>query len=86
MEPNFRLIIKQSDGTYAWDDDGGLADFGGIEPKAGDLYCRTIGVGESSRHQTFRVLYRLFKEQRIGVVAEWADNPSEDLIKALEDR
>jgi hypothetical protein len=87
MEPIFRLIIKESDGTYGWADDLALADFGGIEPKAGDLYSRMVGGSESWRHrQTFRVLYRVFKGQRIGVVAERADNPpeDEDLMKALE--
>jgi hypothetical protein len=87
MEPNFRLIIKNRDGTYQWADDLALADFGGIEPKAGDLYSRVVGVSESWRHrQTFRVLYRVFKEHRIGVVAESTDNDlPEDLIKVLED-
>ena len=34
MEPFFRLIIKDRDGTHGWGDDLGLADFGGIEPKS----------------------------------------------------
>lgn len=85
MEPIFRLIVKNRDGTYRWADDLALADFGGIEPKAGDLYSRMVGVGESWQHrQTFRVLYRVFKERRIGVAAEPADDLPEDLMKALE--
>src|ERR1700745_493079 len=74
MEPVFQLIIKDSDGTYGGADDLALADFGGVEPKAGDLYSRTVSTAGGRHRQTFRVLYRVFKEHRIGVVAEWTDD------------
>jgi hypothetical protein len=85
MEPFFRLIIKDRDGTHGWGDDLGLADFGGIEPKAGDLYCRMVGSGSQRHRQVFRVLCRVFKGQRIGVLAEWVDDLPQDVITVLED-
>jgi hypothetical protein len=85
MEPFFRLIIKGRDGSHVWGDDLNLADFGGIEPKAGDLYCRIVGSGSQRHRQAFRVLHRVFKGQRIGVLAEWADDLPDDVITALED-
>jgi hypothetical protein len=64
-----------------------LADFGGIEPKAGDLYCRMQGEGESWEHrETFRVVCRMFFKGRTGLVAEPIDhwNVREDLFRALK--
>jgi hypothetical protein len=86
MEPFFRLIIRDKGGAHRWADDLNLADFGGIEPQAGDLYCRVIRMGSQRQQQTFRVLGRVMKDQRIGILAEWADNLPEDLIEVLEDR
>jgi hypothetical protein len=85
MEPVFRLIIKSRDGTtYDVADEMNLADFGGVQPRAGDFYVRTVSFGGQQRRQVFRIVGCVFKEHRVGILAEWADLP-EAVTIALDD-
>ena len=87
MEPFFRLMGKHRDGTgCGWIDNFNLADFGGIEPKSGDLYCRMVRYDGQQHRQTFRVLHRVFKDHRIGVLMEQVDDLPDRFITLLEDR
>jgi hypothetical protein len=86
MGPFFKMIVKDRDGDHHWVEDLGIADFGGVEPKAGDVYCQIVTTGGQRHQQAFRVLCRVFKEQRIGLLMEWVDDLPEDLITVLEDR
>jgi hypothetical protein len=79
----FRLIIRDRDGTHRVADELALADFGGVEPVAGDFYVRTVAAGGDRQRQVFRVLCRVLKDQRTNVLAEWANSP-DDLI-AMKD-
>ena len=84
MERFFCLIIRDRDGTHRVADELALADFGGVEPVAGDFFVRTVVAGDDRQRQVFRVLCRVPKDQRINVLAEWADLPDE--LIAMIDR
>ena len=82
MKVVFRLIIRNAHGRH--ESTGEAVKLSrDVIPTAGDLFVRKISTpGRSFELETYRVLYRVFKENQAAIVVEEAAI-SEDLLETL---